>query len=166
MSIIFAGLFFVLLIAAYCINMFSLPGNWLILGLMCIWFTFIGFETSSSFFIHAGIAAFLGEVLEFVAQYFGAKRYGSSGHGSWGGFIGAILGAIFGAGFLLGFGALLGGLLGAYLGCLAAELLKGRSKAEAKHAAFGNFLGKFFGLSLKLACGIYILHQSAIVLFA
>lgn len=165
MGLFFAVICFILLFLAFLLNIFSLPGNWVVLGIMVVWFACTSWDGSTAFFVATCIAAGLGELLEFATQYLGAKRYGSSGRGSWGGFIGAIAGAIFGASFLLGFGALIGGLGGAYLGCLLAEFSKGRPIPEARRAAFGNFIGKFVGLSLKLACGIYVLRQSFGVLF-
>ncbi|SHN66332.1 DUF456 family protein [Desulfovibrio litoralis] len=166
MSVFFATIFFVILIIAYLLNILSLPGNWVVIALMLLWFSLTSWTLSTNFFIATIIAATIGEVLEFITQYFASKRYGSSGSGSLGGFIGSIVGAVLGAGFLLGFGALLGGLAGAYLGCLAVEMFKDRPIHEAREAAFGNFLGKFFGLSLKLACGVFILQRSFQVLFA
>lgn len=153
----------VLLILGLCLSqvlqIFSLPANWLALGLVALW-KFLNPESMGwSFVVTMAVLAILAEFLEFGLQTWGAGRYGASTRGNVGGIIGAIVGAILGASFLLGLGALLGALAGAYLGCLIAES-PGRSRPEAMRAAKGAFVGKALGFTMKTAIGAVIVVLS------
>ncbi|MCK9240439.1 DUF456 domain-containing protein [Desulfocurvus sp.] len=152
------GLFILLCIAVMGLHVLSLPANWIILVLLALW-KFLHPAMDMSWWFFLGLAALAGvaEVLEFVIQLRGARKYGASGRGNLGGIIGAIAGAILGAGFLLGVGALPGALLGAWGGCLLVERLNGRDWAEARHAALGAMWGKFFGMTVKIGFGAVIL---------
>ncbi len=86
-----------------------------------------------------------------------AKKYGLSGRGNIGSFIGAIAGAILGVPFLFGIGALIGGILGAYVGGLVFELLGGKTFSQSRQAALGAMLGKLLGIIAKLSAGIGII---------
>lgn len=145
---------------ALTLNAFSMPGNWVLLAIVLIWklsipasmdWTFIG--------MLAGVAV-TGEVLEFVSQMIGGRKYGSSGRGSLGGIIGTFAGAILGAPFFFGLGALVGALAGAYLGCLALELGQGRSMDVARRSAWGQLWGRFFGMVIKFGLGVTMLVLS------
>lgn len=167
METLWASLFVVLLFGILTLNIFSLPANWVVLGLMAIWkLTMPAPDLTWHFIAMLGGLAVLGEVVEFVAQIKGAKKYGASGRGNLGGVIGAILGAIFGAPILFGLGALLGALAGAYFGCLVFERLHGRDWCEARHAALGAFWGKAFGLTFKIGIGATMVIMSVGRLFA
>ncbi|UZP65970.1 DUF456 domain-containing protein [Desulfovibrio mangrovi] len=161
---LFIGSLFILFMAlSLGLHIFSLPGNWLVLGLLGLW-RFIHPEAEgmdTTFFLIAGGLALLGEVLEFGVQVLGAKRYGGSNKGNVGGIIGAIAGAILGAPFFLGLGALVGALAGAYAGCLLLEIGQGRSFDVARHAAKGAFFGKFLGLGIKFGIGVCLVMLGA-----
>lgn len=158
MAELWAALFLMLTIGSLALHIFSLPANWVILGLTVFW-KFMHPETWQgwNFILVLTAIAASGEILEFILQAAGAKKYGSTKKGNIGGIIGAILGAIFGAPFFFGLGALVGALCGAFLGCLALELGQGRPMHEAKQAAWGAMWGKFFGLSVKFGLGITML---------
>lgn len=161
---LFIGSVFVLFMAlSLGLHLFSLPGNWLVLGLMVLWRVSHPEATTmdTTFFIIAGGLALLGELLEFGVQLLGAKRYGSSSKGNVGGIVGAIAGAIMGAPFFLGLGALAGALLGAYAGCLLLEIGQGRSFDVAAQAAKGAFFGKFLGLGIKFGIGVCLVVLGA-----
>ncbi|WP_022661630.1 DUF456 domain-containing protein [Paucidesulfovibrio longus] len=155
MDYFWASLFLLLLFAAQMLNIFSLPGNWLLALFAGAWvylrpdhglgWVFVG--------VLAGIAL-VGEAVEWAAQSWGARRYGASGRGNFGGIVGALVGAVIGAPFLLGVGALIGALVGAYAGCFVFELTKGRPRAEANRASMGAFFGKSLGMTVKLALGL------------
>jgi uncharacterized protein len=151
-------LFCLLLVLVLALHIFSLPANWIILGLLALWkWTHPELDMAWTFFIYIGLMAAAGEALEFGGQILGAKRYGSTRKGNIGGIIGAIAGAILGAAFLLGLGALPGALLGAFAGCYILEMGQGRSKQESWRAAVGAFWGKFFGMAVKFSMGVAIL---------
>ncbi len=162
-----AGIFFLFCLMTLGLHIFSLPANWVLLALIAAWkamhpempLTWLGF---------GGLAALaaVAEVLEFVIQLKGSKKYGASGKGNFGGIIGAIIGAILGAGFLLGVGALPGALLGAFGGCLITERLQGRDWEGSRTAAWGAMYGKFFGLVTKVGFGALILGVAAPMFFS
>lgn len=137
------------------LNVFGLPANWIIIGLVGLWQWMIPASCRAGFifwFLLAGLAL-LGEFLELAVQVLKAKKYGSSSSGTFMGMIGAILGAIFLAPLFWGIGAFIGALAGAWLGCFLMELLKGRNFDDALHSAFGTLLGRFLGTVCKTGAG-------------
>lgn len=161
MESVWAGAYIALLFLVQALNILSLPANWIVLILVGIWkFTHPALGIGWGFVtILAGFAV-VGEVLEFVGQAYGAKKFGASKKGNLGGIIGAILGAILGAPILFGLGALFGALAGAFAGCLLFELLHDRTWAEAVHASWGAFYGKAFGMAVKMGLGMAMVFLS------
>ncbi|MBU1003305.1 MAG: DUF456 domain-containing protein [Proteobacteria bacterium] len=158
---IWAGLYIIVCFGVLGLHVFSLPANWVLLALVAGWKA-LHPEMSLTWVGFSGLVALavVAEVLEFVIQLKGSKKYGASNKGNFGGILGAIIGAIVGAGFLFGIGALPGALIGAYGGCLLVETLMGRSFGEARAAAWGAMWGKFFGLTVKAGLGGVILSFS------
>lgn len=159
MTYFFVILLIALMFAALLSQIISMPGNWIILLLLGLW-KWLGPDTpelTGQVFLVLVLMAAAGEGLEWGAQLWSGKRYGSSGFGNVGGILGAIVGALLGMPILFGLGALLGAMAGAYIGCLAVELLRGRPGAEARQAALGVFWGKLFGLCIKLGIGASII---------
>ena len=143
------------------LNLLSLPGNWLMLGVLCL-LAWAGPEGRISWdFVRlmAG-AAILGEVVEFSAQFIGAKRGGASRAGNFGGIVGSVAGAVLLAPFALGLGSLIGALFGAWAGCFAVELRRQETRRKALDAAWGAFWGRSFGLVAKSAIGAFIIIMS------
>lgn len=140
------------------LNLLSLPGNWLMLGVLCLaaWAGPEGAVTWAFVGWMALIAA-AGEVFEFLAQLRGGTKGGASRGGNVAGVVGSILGAIFGAPFGLGLGSLMGALAGAWLGCYAWERLTSRGGEEAARAAWGAFWGRTLGLVGKSAAGATVI---------
>tara|TARA_Y100001954_G_scaffold38771_2_gene38570 strand:+ start:29168 stop:29674 length:507 start_codon:yes stop_codon:yes gene_type:complete len=153
----------VLLILGLCLSqvlqLFSMPANWVALGLVVLWKIAYPLSMTWTFILVLTIMATLAEVMEFFLQARYAGRYGASNRGNVGGIIGAIAGAIFGAPFFFGLGALLGALGGAYAGCLLAEM-PGRTRPEAMRAAKGAFVGKALGFTMKIAIGAVVVVMS------
>lgn len=151
------GFIFVLLLMLG-LNIVSLPGNWIMLGLAWVWdLVHPSVHLGWDFYGPLIVLAAVGEVVEFVSQFYGAKKYGGSSKGNIGAILGAITGAIFCAPFLLGFGALIGGVGGAYLGCYFFERMHGRPSDEAWLAAKGAMWGKVLGFAVKLGLGAAML---------
>jgi uncharacterized protein YqgC (DUF456 family) len=154
MDYLLPGLFLSIMGLALLLNLLTLPANWIMVGLVLIWRIanpHPGAMDALYFICLIGLAL-AGEVVEFLAQALGTKKYGATNTGMIGGIIGALVGAIICAPFFLGLGALGGALAGAWLGCYLFEILRGRSPAEAWQAAKGAMLGRFFGIFIK--CGI------------
>lgn len=151
-----------LMILSLMLIFLSLPGTWVILALVGLWGFFSGSpELTFPFFILlVGLAA-LGELVEFLAGYFGSKRYGGSSKGSVGGMIGAVAGAILCAPFCFGLGALPGALAGSFAGTYLMEKSGGMGSNGAIKAAYGATLGRFGGFVVKLGIGISMVWMSA-----
>ncbi|EGJ51504.1 DUF456 domain-containing protein [Desulfocurvibacter africanus] len=161
MATVLAAAFIALLLAVLVLHLLSLPANWILLGLVAVWkWTHPAMDAGWWFFgLLAGLAL-AGEIIEQVVQIVGGKRYGSSGRGLLGAFIGGFAGAIMGAPILFGLGAIPGALLGAYAGGLIFELMHERPFVEAHRSALGNMYGRILGNVLKLALGITMLVLS------
>jgi uncharacterized protein len=161
MAEVWAGLFLVFLASLLVLHLFSLPANWLILLGLGAWkWAHPEMTGGWGFFIFLAGICLAGEVLEFAAQFWGAKRFGGTSRGAWAAVVGAILGGVFGAAFFLGLGAIPGSLVGAFLGSLLVEIGQGRSFPEARHAAWGAMWSKVFGTVAKIGLGAYILKLS------
>lgn len=158
-----AGAFVTLLCFVLLLNVFGLPANWIVLGLVALWkMVHPGAANLDVWFwvMMVGLAL-IGEALELGMQILKAKRYGSSSSGTFAGMIGAIAGAILLAPLFFGLGALIGALAGAWIGCFLMELIKGRPVKEALDAAFGAMMGRFLGTVCKCGAGGAMLALTA-----
>lgn len=154
MEALFPTIFLGFLGIVLLLNILTLPANWIMLALIVVWrfATPYGAGMSVGFFaLLAGLAVF-GEVVEYLTQIWGSKKYGSSTSGMWAGVLGALVGALIGLPLLLGLGALVGALVGAWGGSYLMERFNGRSGEEARLAAKGALMGRFLGIVVK--CGI------------
>ncbi|QCC85866.1 DUF456 domain-containing protein [Desulfovibrio desulfuricans] len=158
-----AGAFITLLCFVLLLNIFGLPANWVLLGLVALWKVVHPGTASMDmwFWIMMVGIALVGEALEMGMQILKAKRYGSSSSGTFAGMVGAIAGAILLAPLFFGLGALIGALAGAWTGCFAVERLKGRPLREALDAAFGAMMGRFLGTVCKCGAGGAMLALAA-----
>jgi len=155
MDSFWTALFLLFLLSLLSLHIFSLPANWIVLGLSVVWkWTHPELAMSWWFVLLLAALAAAGEGMEWWGQLAGGRKFGSTGRGNLGGIIGAIVGAIVCAPFFFGIGALFGAVAGAYAGCLLLELGQGRSFAESNKAAWGAFFGKIFGLIAKFGAGM------------
>jgi uncharacterized protein YqgC (DUF456 family) len=141
------------------LNLLSLPGNWLMLAVLCLCAWLWPDRMDWGFVGLMGLVALVGEVFELAGQLIGGKRGGASRAGNFGGIVGSILGAILGAPFGLGLGSLVGALAGAWIGCFAVERLRQESRLAAQ-AAWGAFWGRTLGLVGKSAAGAAVIVMS------
>jgi hypothetical protein len=157
-----AILFILLLLLCWATNFFSLPANWINLLFLALW-KWTHADTMEGGWLFFGVLALLAavaEVIEFFSQVWGAKRYGATGKGSWGAFLGALAGALFGAPFFFGIGALVGAVAGAFAGSLLLELLSGRVPSEALRASKGAMFGRILGFVAKAGFGMVMISLS------
>lgn len=163
LSYVLAGAFVTLLGFVLLLNVFGLPANWLLLGLVALWKMVHPNAAALDvwFWVMMVGLALIGEALELGMQIIKAKRYGSSSSGTFAGMIGAIAGAILLAPLFFGLGALIGALIGAWTGCFFMELLKNRPLKEALDAAFGAMMGRFLGTVCKCGAGGAMLALTA-----
>lgn len=158
--------FVLLLCLCALLNLISLPGNWILAGLVSLWAAAGPHAVTENlgplFFVALFGLAVAGEVVEYATQIWGAKKYGSSGKATVPGMIGTIAGAVAGAPFLFGLGAIAGALAGAWLGTFTAErLLADRPVPLAVHAANGALVGRFLGMVIKFGLGITMMVLTA-----
>jgi uncharacterized protein YqgC (DUF456 family) len=157
----------VVLLTGLLLNLFSLPGNWLMLLAVAGYAWLTGWR-------HVGwislvvllVVAIAGEVVEFYAAGAGAKKAGGT---IWG-VIGALLGGLVGSLLLTGLvpipiiGTLIGLIAGTFLGALGAELLLGKGEVRSSAViGVGAAKGRFYGTLWKLAFGVVILIGGLIV---
>ncbi|MBQ4326208.1 MAG: DUF456 domain-containing protein [Mailhella sp.] len=163
MSFFIAGFFLVVLAVCVLLNLVTLPGYWAMVALVIVWEMFYpGSSLGVAFFVLFIGLALVGEVVEFGAQIYGSKKYGSSKTSTAAGVIGAIAGALAGAPFMFGVGAIFGALFGAWAGCYLAERFIRRQPSElAFRAAQGAMVGKFFGMVIKFGIGMAMLWLTA-----
>lgn len=148
-----AGAFITLLCFVLLLNIFGLPANWVLLGLVALWKVVHPGATSMDmwFWIMMVGIAVVGEALEMGMQILKAKRYGSSSSGTFAGMIGAIAGAILLAPLFFGIGALVSAC-----GCVAG-LLCGRESerppcSRSSRRRLWCHDGPFFGYGVQVRC--------------
>ncbi|WP_437206504.1 DUF456 domain-containing protein [Planctomicrobium sp. SH664] len=147
-------------------NLFSLPGNWLMLVFGSLYLYLqpadIHPRLEASVLIAGLIIAIGGEVWEFVASAAGAKKQGGSRRGAAFSIVASIVGSIVGASLGLPIpvvgpiiGAVGGGAIGAFAGAYYGE--RDRNHQERMAIGTGAFVGRLMGTAGKLICGLLIL---------
>jgi uncharacterized protein YqgC (DUF456 family) len=129
----------------------ALPGNILIFAGTLVYGIFTGFE-EVTFWVLAGLAAISigAQVLDYVAEAYGAKRFGATKYGVWGAIIGGIVGLM-----ILNIPGLVVGL---FLGAVIPELLfGGRSLKGALSIGWGSLLGFLGGTFMKFILGLLMI---------
>lgn len=149
-------------------NLFSLPGNWVLLGLVAL-FAFLIPEADGRGVSWMGVAilaalAAIGEIIEFAAGAAGAAKQGASRRAMLLSLVGAIIGSIIGAtagipipviGSMVG--ALLGGSVGAFAGAYLGETWKERGHGASVAVGKAAFIGRLWGTVGKFAIGAVML---------
>ncbi|WP_269538945.1 DUF456 domain-containing protein [Cerasicoccus fimbriatus] len=95
----------------------------------------------------------LAQLLDFIASYYGARKFG----GTWRGGVGALLGAIFGPlllSLIPGIGTIAGLILGPIIGAVLGELSAGRTFKEGGKAGFGTVVGGLVSFAMKFAIAV------------
>jgi hypothetical protein len=164
-------------IACWFANVFTLPGNWLIVGLAAL-FTYLlpPAEYGRGFgWITVGVLvliAILGEVIEFAAGAAGAAKHGASRRAMLLSILGAGVGSIGGAaiGIPVPFigpliAAVGGGAAGAFGGAYLGEVWKGKLHPERTAVSTGALIGRLFGTVGKLAAGAAMVAILAVMTF-
>ena len=154
------ALLLVLSLAGIFLNIFSLPGNWLMLALAtayAAWFSFAKPPLLILAFLL--ILLLLAEVVETTGSLVGARKFGASKLASVSAILGTMVGALVGTFIgipipIPGAGTLIGAIGGAFLAAWIVELLRQRPLGEATKAAFGAALGRGVGLVAKISTGL------------
>ncbi len=148
---------------------FALPGNWLIVISTCVfaWWRAEDGVFSVYTLVFITVLAVVGEVMEFLGSFAGAKKTGASLLGSIGAVFGAVAGAIVGT-FVIPIpllGTVLGACLGAGLATWSVELLKGRQAKHSVRSGVGAGMGELIGIVSKFAIGCIIWFVVTVAVF-
>jgi uncharacterized protein len=129
----------------------GIPGSSLILIAVIIWGAIHGFSTVTWALAAALVVWLLSIGIDFLAGYWGAKRFGASSWGQWGSFIGLFLG-IFGLLPALPIGGpILGIFVGPFVGAILGEFLYRRELEftprlhQSVRAGIGIVVGSLIG---------------------
>lgn len=176
MEVVWAILLVLLSLVFWSLNIFGLPGNWLLVaavGLYAWWMPAesradVGGVTLISLIVLAG----LGEVIEFLAGAWGAKQAGGSRRAAVLALLGSLTGSILGlfVGIpvpLVGpiIGALLFAGLGALGGAILGEYWKGRSLNESLSVGEAAFWGRILGTLGKMMVGTLLVVLVVVAVF-
>lgn len=164
MSEVLPYLWVILLIGAtvvgWALTLVGLPGNWLMV-LGAAGYVWLGpsagvMQVTWATVVALAVLATVGELAEFFAGMWGAKRAGGSRRAAIFALIGALLGAI--AGGIVGvpipvvgppIAAVMGGALGALVGAGLAERSRGENTAKSWQVGQAAFWGRLLGTGIK-----------------
>lgn len=165
---LFLALGLVLLcVIAWGLNLIALPGNWISVALLAV-YAWIGPEQGRAaigYYAVAGafVFALLGEVVEFAAGAWGARKAGASRRSTIFAMIGSMIGAVAGASIgipvpIIGpvLAAILFGGLGATAGAMYGEWTDGTGWKESWPIGHAAFWGRTFGTLGKVLAGLAI----------
>jgi uncharacterized protein YqgC (DUF456 family) len=126
----------------------TLPGNILIFGGALVYGIFTEFEEVNLWVLAALAAISIGaQALDYLAEAYGAKRFGATKYGIWGAIIGGIVGFM-----VLNIGGL---IVGIFLGAVIPELIvAGRDLKGALKIGWGSLLGFLGGTLMKFVLGL------------
>jgi len=157
----------VLIVAAFgfwLLNLFSLPGNWMMLAAAIPYAAIVPHDHRLAIgwpvVAILVLLALVGEIVEFVAVAVGATKAGASRVGAVFALLGSIVGAL--AGLFVGIpvpvlGSILAALLfaglGALSGAVVGELVVGRNLTESLNVGHAAFWGRLFGTLGKILVG-------------
>jgi uncharacterized protein len=164
MTLLFALLLVVVLLASWGLTLLSLPGNWLMVAATAIYACFvpaaspagIGWKVVAAILVLAA----LGEVIELLSGVAATARAGGSRRGAALALVGSLVGAIVGvfvglpiplAGSVIA--ALLCAGLGAMAGAMLGEIWAGRNFDASWRIGFAAFRGRLLGAAAKTLIG-------------
>ena len=158
--------FIIILVVAMIAIPFGIPGTFLIFLASLIYGVITDFSqlTQALIWVLLGIALF-GELTEYFAGIFGAKKFGASRAGIMGAIIGGILGGIIGTGILPLIGSVIGLLVGAFSGAFLMELAIKKKPAQALRAGWGTFTGRIGGILTKVILAIVMIILVLVKIF-
>jgi uncharacterized protein YqgC (DUF456 family) len=104
----------------------------------------VGEQLSAATLWGISLIMVVSQITDVASTLLGAKRYGASPLGIWGGLAGLVIGLAFG---------LPGLLLGPLTGVFGGELLSGKQPVDAVKAAWGTLVGGAAGVLLRVLAG-------------
>jgi hypothetical protein len=180
MDYVWAVLFVLCLLVGWCLTLFSLPGNWVMVGAALL-YAWLG-PSESDTVVALGwwvvltltYLACLGELVELGAGALGAKTSGGSKRGAVLAAVGSVCGALVGGVIGLPFlptiiGALVAVVLFAALGSLAGAMIgeawKGRGLGETLKVGHAAFWGRIAGTMAKVMVASVMVVAGIVPLF-
>ncbi len=175
MIYVWITLFILFVIAGWSINLFGLPGNWMILLVAAIWM-WLGpaerFGIDWPIIVALVILALIGEGIEFLASVLTTTRLGGSRLAATYSVIGSVLGGFAGAfiglpipvvGWIVS--SLLFASIGAMVGATAAERWTGKTVKDSVKVGSAAFTGRMLGTVGKMILGSMMMVVSIVALF-
>lgn len=154
-------------------NLFLIPGNWLMLGTMCVFLLVtdaVGGPTWTTVAV-TGVLAMIGEILEMLGGTARAARRGASRRTLLLSFAFTVVGSIGGT-FLIpvpvigtAAGAMIGAALGAYGGAWMGEAWSGSDTAQRSRIGQAALSGRLLGMLAKIGVGMAIFVFQTIMLW-
>lgn len=135
---------------------FGLPGLWVMVGAAALHSLAGPDEMGIAFLAILAAMALLAEAVEALLGVLAAKRFGATGWGMWGAFLGGVAGAVLLSPFFPGVGTLLGAFAGAFAGAFLLEWKKSRTFRAGWRAGTGAFVGRVAAVAMKTAVGFAI----------
>ncbi len=153
-------LLLVALAAGWGLTLLGLPGNWFMVAAAALyaWLVPTGSITQISWTTPMAMAVLAagGELAEFAASMWGARRAGGSRRAAVFSLVGSMVGAVGGASLgipipLIGppLAAVLGGAVGALAGAALAERTRGESSRQSLRVGRAAFAGRLLGTGVK-----------------
>lgn len=177
MYYVWAVLLVVANFAGWVLNLFALPGNWLVVLFTAIFVALVPRSEEQGIgwwtVIILVVIALLGELIEFAAGAAGAAKKGGSRRGMLLAIAGTMIGSLTGAALfspvvpVIGtvIGAVGGGGLGAFAGAYLGETWKGRTAEDRLEISRGALVGRLLGTVGKMAVGIVMVIIVAVDAF-
>lgn len=132
----------------------ALPGPFISWLSLFLFFFLPEREFSTTTLLISGAVMAAVTALDYIVPVMGAKKFGSSKEGVWGGMIGIVIG--------LFFFPPIGIILGPLIGTIAGDLLAGGTFTKALNSGLGSLIGFIVGTSIKLIYCIVVLVMFSI----
>lgn len=131
------------------------PGALLMLAVVGLYAWLTGFqEIRSNTLVWLGAIAIPVELLDQLLSVWAARRYGATWPGMAAAFVGGMIGASLLGSALPLIGVVPGALLGSFVGAFVGEYVARRDAPAALRAAWGSFLGRIAGITIKMSASL------------
>lgn len=132
----------------------ALPGPFISWLSLFLFFFLPDHEIGVWTLVISGVFMAIVTALDYVIPVLGAKKFGSSREGVWGGMIGIVVGLF----FFPPIGIILGPLIGTVVG----DMIAGGTFTKALNSGVGSLLGFIVGTGIKLTFSIVVLFMFTI----
>ena len=130
----------------------ALPGPFISWCSLLLFFLLPDHEVSNTTLIISGIFMLIASALDYIVPVLGARQFGSSKEGIWGGIIGVFIGLFLS---VTGVGVIFI-VLGPLIGTIVGDLIAGGTFTKALNSGLGSMIGFLVGTSIKLIFSISV----------